>query len=90
MKKYLLVSIILLVFNRLCAQNMEIAVQANSGLFHYAGNGAASTSAMIAGNQNYTDILTAIKTALVTGWVFRCSMWDKAVLSWACKQDMKF
>jgi len=55
MKKYLLVSIILLVFNRLCAQNMEIAVQANSGLFHYAGNGAASTSAMIAGNQNYTD-----------------------------------
>lgn len=55
MKKYLLVSIILLVFNRLCAQNMEIFVQANSGLFHYAGNGATSTSAMIAGNPNYTD-----------------------------------
>lgn len=55
MKKYLLVSIILQVFNHLYAQKTEMSFQAYSGLFHYAGSGAASTSAMIEGGQNYTN-----------------------------------
>jgi len=58
MKKYLLLSIILLVFNRLCAQKIEISMQANSGLFHYAGNGATSASFINQGqspNQDYTN-----------------------------------
>jgi len=47
MKRYLLVTIIILLFNYLYAQKFELSVQAYSGLFHYSGNGAVSTSTFI-------------------------------------------
>jgi hypothetical protein len=58
MKKYFILIIVILVFNHVRAQNIEISVQANSGLFHYAGNGAASASFINQGqspNQDYTN-----------------------------------
>ena len=44
MKKYLLLLFILCACNDLLAQKVEISIQAYSGLFHYAGNGSASTT----------------------------------------------
>lgn len=55
MKKYILVSIMLLALNTVYAQKMELSVQAYSGLFRYAGDCTASTSAIIGGSQNYTN-----------------------------------
>jgi len=43
---------------RLFAQKIELSIQANSGLFHYSGNGAASTSFINEGEtdkQDYTN-----------------------------------
>ncbi len=44
MKLALLTLSILFLSTRLFAQKIEISLQANSGLFHYAGNATASTS----------------------------------------------
>jgi len=55
MKKRVPLLLMLCACNYLFAQKIETSVQVYSGLFHYAGNGTASTSAMIEGSQNYTD-----------------------------------
>jgi len=58
MRKYLLLLLNLCACNYLFAQKIEISVQAYSGLFHYAGNGTASTSAIIQSTtpgQDYTN-----------------------------------
>jgi len=44
MKKILLTLAIVLLMTQLRSQSFEVSVQANSGLFHYAGNGTASSS----------------------------------------------
>jgi hypothetical protein len=58
MKTLLLTLLSFFVLTNLSAQNIELSVQANSGLFHYSGNSAVSTSAIYAGSspqQNYTS-----------------------------------
>lgn len=58
MKKYFLVLLVFLAFNSLYGQKIEISVQANSGLFHYSGNGTASASFINQGQsqrQDYTN-----------------------------------
>lgn len=58
MKRYFIAIVILLIFNQLYAQKIEISGQAYSGLFHYAGNGSASTSIINQGStpgQDYTQ-----------------------------------
>jgi hypothetical protein len=58
MKKTLLTLYSLLFLTQLYAQNIELSVQANSGLFHYSGNSAVSTSTIYEGatpQQNYTN-----------------------------------
>ncbi|HEY8782888.1 MAG TPA: hypothetical protein VIM16_14785 [Mucilaginibacter sp.] len=44
MKKTLLALFTIILSTHLSAQKIEVSIQANSGLFHYSGNGAASTS----------------------------------------------
>lgn len=44
MKKILLVLLTLGAASQLYAQNLEISIGANTGLFHYAGNGSTATS----------------------------------------------
>ena len=58
MKKTLLTFFSFLLLTQLYAQNIEVSVQAYSGLFHYSGNSATSTSAIYQGStprQNYTN-----------------------------------
>jgi hypothetical protein len=58
MKTLLLTVLSFFVLTHLIAQNIELSVQANSGLFHYSGNSAVSTSAIYQGpapQQNYTN-----------------------------------
>ena len=58
MKTLLLTFLSFFVLMHLSAQNIELSVQANSGLFHYSGNSAVSTSAIYQGStpqQNYTN-----------------------------------
>ena len=57
MRKYFLILVVLLVFNHLYAQKIELSVQAYSGLFHYSGNGTAADSYIHQGQadgQDYT------------------------------------
>jgi hypothetical protein len=58
MKTLLLAILSFFVLTHLSAQNIEVSVQANSGIFHYSGNSAVSTSAIYQGStpqQNYTN-----------------------------------
>ena len=55
MKIALLALSILILSTRLFAQKIELSIQANSGLFHYSGNGAASTSFINQGFDNISD-----------------------------------
>jgi hypothetical protein len=58
MKTLLLTFFSFFVLTHLSAQNIELSVQANSGLFHYSGNSAVSTSTIYEGatpQQNYTN-----------------------------------
>ncbi len=58
MKTLLLALLSFFVLTHLSAQNIEVSIQANSGLFHYSGNSAVSTSTIYPGStpqQNYAN-----------------------------------
>jgi hypothetical protein len=58
MKTLLLTLLSFFILTHLSAQNIELSVQANSGLFHYSGNSAVSSAAIYNGSspqQNYTN-----------------------------------
>jgi hypothetical protein len=70
MKKTLLTFFSFLLLTQLYAQNIELSVQANSGLFHYSGSSATSTSAIYQGStpqQNYTNNPYGIKNGFSYG-----------------------
>jgi hypothetical protein len=58
MRTALLTLLSFFLLSHLSAQNIEVSVQANSGLFHYSGNSAVSTSTIYPGStpqQSYAD-----------------------------------
>ena len=58
MKILLLILLSFFVLTHLSAQNIELSIQANSGLFHYSGSSATSTSTIYENpgpQQNYTN-----------------------------------
>jgi len=58
MKKYLLILIPLMLSGlQLCAQKLEVSVQANTGLFHFAGKSTTATTQVLQGSTtgNATD-----------------------------------
>ena len=54
MKKHILLFFSLCLFSKVYAQKFEINADAYSGLFHYGGDGTATTSYIETGNPNYT------------------------------------
>jgi hypothetical protein len=54
MKKHLLLFFSLCLFTKVYAQKFELNVDAYSGLFHYGGDGTATTSFIETGTPNYT------------------------------------
>ncbi|QEM11870.1 outer membrane beta-barrel protein [Mucilaginibacter rubeus] len=51
MKKYLLILAPLMFSGlKLCAQKLEVSVQANTGLFHFAGNSSTATTQVLQGS----------------------------------------
>ncbi|XHR95864.1 hypothetical protein ACFJIV_03970 [Mucilaginibacter sp. UC70_90] len=86
MKKYILILAPLLISGlQLSAQKLEVTVQANTGLFHFAGKSSTATTQVLQGSttgdpMNRANNPYGSKTALATVAVSRFKPYQKAGL----------